>query len=511
MLERLYCYGINSLCCWLYKKEYKRQMGLGSVQEIQKKVLMGIIQRNQNTEYGKKYHFNEIHDPADFQQKLPLTDYEDYTKAITRLQEKGVNELFSEPILLLEITSGSTAASKYIPYNQSLKSEFQKGIKPWVYNLYTSYKGVKWGKSYWSITPATTQRQYTKSGIPIGFEEDSAYFGRLERRLINSVFAVPAHVAKLADMDEFYFETTFHLLSCKHLTLISVWNPTYLLLLLEFMTQHREELTQRIAEKDRKRAAYVDQVLLKHDYTKLWKHLKVISCWCDGNAEVYAKKLERLFPDAMIQPKGLLATEGFVSFPLAHETGARLSVYSHFFEFQSSGDRQVALAHELEINQEYQVILTTSGGLYRYQLKDLVRVVDIKNGLPLIKFIGKSDKVSDLFGEKLSEGFVQETLVKLKIQADFWMVAPEIDHYVLYIQADSMPVGVDEALRENFHYDYCRKLGQLKPLKIFKLTGNPEEEYLKGCVTKGQRLGDIKPTRLYLLSGFDQLFKGEYL
>lgn len=218
-----------------------------------------------------------------------------------------------------------------------------------------------------------------------------------------------------------------------------------------------------------------------------------------------------MFPQVVIQPKGLLATEGFVSFPFAKETGSRLSVYSHFFEFQSTKDNSIYLAHELSINNEYKVIITTSGGLYRYQLNDKVRVVDIKNGLPMLKFLGKADKVCDLFGEKLSESFIQETLQKLNIKADFCMIAPEIDHYVLYIKTNYIPFGVDEALRSNFHYDYCRKLGQLKPLKIFKLQGDPEQEYINACISNGQKLGDIKPTLLYSRNGLHQSFKGEFV
>jgi hypothetical protein len=511
MFERLFCYIVNSLCCLLYKKEYRKNLKINSVQDVQNKVLGNIIKKNKDTVYGKRFHFEKIKNTAEFQDKVPLTVYDDYLDSISRLKEHGENELFKEPTLLLEITSGSTAASKLIPYNRSLKKEFQMGIKPWLYDLYTNYKGVKWGKSYWAITPATIQLQYTKSGIPIGFEEDSAYFGILEKRLIDSVLAVPSRVARLASIDDFYFDTAFYLLSCKYLTLISVWNPTYLILLLEYMANHEDKLTKKIWKNNKKRASYVSMALKERNFSKLWKDLKVISCWADGNAEVYAKKLEELFPHTFIQPKGLLATEGFVSFPFVEETGARLSVYSHFFEFQSVKDKSIYLAHELTINNEYKVVITTSGGLYRYQLNDRIKVVDIKNGLPLIKFLGKTDKICDLFGEKLSESFIRETLQKLKIRADFCMIAPEIDHYVLYIKSDYIPAGVDEALRSNFHYDYCRKLGQLKPLKIFKLQGDPDQEYINACISNGQKLGDIKPALLYLHNGLHESFKGEYV
>jgi hypothetical protein len=155
--------------------------------------------------------------------------------------------------------------------------------------------------------------------------------------------------------------------------------------------------------------------------------------------------------------------------------------------------------------------MTTSGGLYRYRLKDIIKVTDFLGCLPVLKFIGKQDKVSDLFGEKLNELFVNSVLRSFEMNNDFVMLAPEVDRYVMYTNSKSIPDNIEEALRANFHYDYCRKLGQLKPLQIFKLTGNPAEEYLKECVNRGQRLGDVKPTVLHLQGGWDKVFKGEYL
>ena len=65
----------------------------------------------------------------------------------------------------------------------------------------------------------------------------------------------------------------------------------------------------------------------------LWPHLQVISCWTDANAAAPAAHVARLFPHARIQGKGLIATEGFISLPLAGHEGAALSVRSHFLEF----------------------------------------------------------------------------------------------------------------------------------------------------------------------------------
>ena len=67
----------------------------------------------------------------------------------------------------------------------------------------------------------------------------------------------------------------------------------------------------------------------------------MISCWADAAGAAPAAALASRFPSAVLQPKGLLATEGFVSLPLAAAGGAVLSARSHFFEFFEAGDEHV--------------------------------------------------------------------------------------------------------------------------------------------------------------------------
>jgi hypothetical protein len=525
------CYLINTLLCRMYRREYQNFIRIINVEEQQRQKLLGLLARNRDTSFGRRYAFGTITGVADYQDRVPLTTYENYIGDISKIGKGEQGVLTRERVILLEPTSGSTAATKLIPYTRSLKDEFQKGLKPWLYDLYTQKAGIRWGKSYWSITPAASQRQFSPGGIPIGFEEDSAYFGALERKLMDYLFAVPGHVSQTTDMDTFILETAVHLLLCRNLTLISVWNPTFLFLLLEFMTREADQVLDRVRQKNSRRVREVEEILKTRDYRNLWPHLQVISCWLDGYAAVHEKQLREWFPQVTIQPKGLLATEGFISFPFVGEEGARLSLGSHFFEFRNPDDEQIFLAHQLEPGRIYEVILTTAGGLYRYRLKDLVEVTGHSGVFPLLKFRGKADRVSDLFGEKLHEQLIEDTLKKLECELTlkplFAMAAPEVDHYVLYLQLDPKTdqvnqaegfIGVysqlakafDTGLRTNYHYDYCRKLGQLKPLRVFRLTGNSHQEYLEECVKRGQRLGDVKPTALHLQGGWDLVFKGEY-
>jgi hypothetical protein len=64
------------------------------------------------------------------------------------------------------------------------------------------------------------------------------------------LFAVPGHVSQTPDMDTFTLETAVHLLLCRNLTLISVWNPTFLFLLLEFMTREADQVLARVRQKN---------------------------------------------------------------------------------------------------------------------------------------------------------------------------------------------------------------------------------------------------------------------
>jgi hypothetical protein len=506
--ERIKCYIINSLCRLLYKSEYKKFIRIKDLEKQQSAKLLEILTKNKGCVYGKKFNFYQIKNITAYQNLVPLTTYEDYLPFIEKIKNGEKNILTSEAVLILEPTGGSTSATKLIPYTKSLQIEFQKGLKPWLYDLYTQNRELNWGKSYWSITPATTPKKYTKGGIPIGFEEDSDYLGSLGKRLLKHIMAVSAKVAQEKNIATFYDKTALSLLKCKNLTFISIWNPTLLILILDHIEKNSARLLSKLPHQ---RRSEVEKFIQDKTYHKLWPHLKVISCWGDAQAHLYAEKLKRLFPHVYLQPKGLLATEGFISLPFTNEKGARLSISSHFFEFISTRDNKIYLAHELAKDEEYEVVITTSGGLYRYKLNDLIKVIDFQGVFPLLKFKGKRDKVCDLFGEKLHENFLKNMMEHLGVKDSFYMFAPKQNGYVLYLQAEQIPPNLDQALRENFHYDYCRKLGQLQAVKIFKLTGDPLREYIHECVQRGQKLGDIKPTVLHLESGWDKVFKGNYI
>lgn len=530
------------------------------VAQTQRQYLLSLLRRNADTGFGRRHGFSQIKTAAEFQKRVPLADFDDYRPAIEQIGAGQSSVLTSEPVLLLEPTSGSTAASKYIPYTASLKAEFQRAIAPWVVDLYSHYPGLLGGQAYWSVTPVVRRNERAPGGIPIGFEDDSAYFGRLQQYLINAVMAVPPQVKLLEDMAAFRYITLLFLLRSRSLRLMSVWNPTFLTLLAAPLTEWwprlagdieagtlsppaslPSDLTVIFSALNRpapRRAAKIRAAFQQHDnpgeiHRHLWPQLGLISCWADAHAALQVTGLAQLFPQARLQGKGLLATEGVVSFPLVGQTGAALAIRSHFFEFIPEGqpEAQPALAHQLRPGQTYEVVLTTGGGLYRYRLYDLVEVTGHRDGCPLLRFMGKAGNISDRFGEKLNERHVSQIMARLfqdhGLRPTFAMLACEEiglerPAYLLFIEVGGPNIVPDAllaalgreleaTLQENFHYRYCRDLQQLDRLRVFRISSGGLEAYLARCQAQGQRAGAIKPVALHRLDGWLGAFQGRLL
>lgn len=428
---------------------------------MENRKLEKIISNNRHTAYGTRYSFCDIKNVADFQNKVPLTTYEDYAPYIEKIKNGEQRMLTAETVLLLEPSSGSTSAKKLIPYTKGLKNEFSSAIGKWFWDLNKHFPSLKYGQVYFSITPQTVRND----GI-IGFNSDDEYIGGILGRVVANKFCVPHSVGNIADMEEFWLATIGHIKRARNLRFVSIWNPTFLTIMLE-----KARMTAR----------------------ELFPDLEVISCWADGNSQPLAEKLQKAFPRAYIQPKGLLATEGIMTIPI-EGVGKRLT-NSHFFEFIDKNGN-VLLKDQLSIGEEYEIVITTSGGLYRYKMGDIVRY----NGNYCFDFVGRGGNVSDYFGEKLNELHVREAIAG----EGFRLLVPNENRYTLYAETDADMDKIDGMLRENFHYDYCRKLGQLEKAELVKIQ-NGERQYIDNCLRFGMRLGDIKP--VYLSNKRGWIFK----
>lgn len=548
------CALANSL--WLggcLSESARFRRALRRVAEEQQEVLQRVLAQNAGTEFGRGHEFSSIRSVADYQRRVPLRDYDQYREWIGRIAAGVPGVLTSESVGLFEPTSGSAGDAKWIPYTRSLRREFQRGIRPWIANLFLNSPALLAGQAYWSVSPVVAQPQKTSGGIPIGFEDDASYVGGWQRLLVNAVMAVPSQLRLSSHREAFQYITLLFLIRARNLRLISTWNPSFLSLLLDRLPEWGDRLAQDLArgtiwmtdalprgldqslQADPRRSRELRAALAtstpQERHARLWTKLGLISCWAGANAAAPAARLASLFPQAYLQGKGLIATEGFVSLPLLNHEHTVLAVRSHFLEFlpaDSTGgadDEHPQLAHELANCAKYEVVVTTGGGLYRYRLGDLIEVTGHLHGCPLIRFLGRQTCVSDWFGEKLNEAHVsyvlQDVFRALGMVPAFAMLACETESapasYVLYIDSperdetlDRAARTIDVGLRANFHYDYARRLGQLGRVRGFRAPG-AVGAYLDASVKSGQRSGNVKPPALDQRDGWWRVFDGSFL
>ncbi|MBM7112889.1 GH3 family domain-containing protein [Archangium primigenium] len=493
--------------------------------------------------------FSRVRTAREFQDAFPLTTPDSVLADIEALKGGASRVLTREPVVRFEPSGGSSGASKFIPMTRGLSREFHEGLAPMLFDMFATRPGVRAGPSYWSISPIGRKQGRTAGGTPVGSVEDSAYFPRPLQPLLARVFAVPGAVAHLPDVESCRYVTLWFLVARGDLALLSVWNPSFLTLLMDALERHGERLAEDLArgfcrppgaEREEVRAALARMRFSPHPERArvlrealradvrgpvLWPRLALLSMWTEAQAERAVAPACRHFPGVEVQGKGLLATEGIVTLPLVSAPAPVLAVRSHFFEFLDPAhpEARPRLAHELEQGREYAVVLSTSGGLVRYQLGDRVRVEGFHQATPCLRFLGRADAVCDLVGEKLSSSRVSHVLATtlpalLGQRPAFAMMAPEWEppaappEYRLFLDTDAPPARLEEAahalervLCEGFHYRYARELGQLGPLRVLRVSGGARR-YEARCIALGQRAGDIKPADLHRQPGWTNWF-----
>jgi hypothetical protein len=132
---------------------------------------------------------------------------------------------------------------------------------------------------------------------------------------------------------------------------------------------------------------------------------------------LYFRQLQRWFPGLPIRDRGYMASEGCGSIPLTDAGCAgALAITTSFFEFipveaRDQATPPVLTCAELQPNRDYYVLFTTSAGLYRYDINDVIRVVDFYHDVPLIEFVRKGRGMTSLTGEKLAEQQVTSAML----------------------------------------------------------------------------------------------------
>ena len=442
---------------------------LAQPEAAQAALLATILENAAGTAFARVHHL-----PERFADLEPQT-YEGFQPYVQRAADGEARALCVAPITRFEPTSGSTSASKLIPSTAPLRAQFEAAVQPWMVDLYGHRTRLLGGPAYWSISPVV-RRPATAAGIPVGFEEDSAYLGRWGKALVDRALAVPGGVRVEQDTDRFLDLTLIALLAAADLRLISVWNPSFLDILLDRLEAGFDRLLAQLYDgvqvgdsmvRDRRRAGALG-ALDPTNVLGIWPQLGLLSAWGDAGAAPLLPRLAARLGEVEVQPKGLLATEAALSIPF--EGQFPVALLSAYVELLTDEGALLPL-HRWTLHQEGELVLSQGGGLLRYRLGDRVQVTGMAQKTPCIRFLGRGGLVSDRFGEKLSEPFVAAVLAGLALPG-FAVLAPDGPGYTLFAEAPppDLPRRLEAALRENVHYAWCVDLGQLQPSRVFVIT-----------------------------------------
>ncbi|MBF2009260.1 MAG: GH3 auxin-responsive promoter family protein [Chlorogloeopsis fritschii C42_A2020_084] len=482
-------------------------------QATQRKLQEEIFQHLNHSEYGKSLGINTI---ADWQQ-IPIVEYRDIETWILKQQATKKPLLTNEPILFYEKTSGSRGAAKLIPYTKSLRRSFNQMFCVWAYDLIVHGPKFSIGKIYFCISPqlgdkTDAKKQEGGSGgvgeIPrsscFGLEDDSQYLDSWLRWFLSPFLVSFPQLNRLRNPKEFKHELSKALLVAENLEIISIWSPTFLRVILDYIqTNCRQlalELGDRISPKRR-------QILLESPFLlntelpwmQIWPELKLISCWDSANAADGAGFLRSLFPTVLVQGKGLLATEAPMTIPLIAAQGCVPILNQVFFEFEDE-EGKIYHLHELEKGKVYEMIISQKGGLYRYRIGDRICVTHFYMHTPCLEFLGRNQEISDLVGEKLHSDFVRDVLNRLPLKETFFKslvpAKQPKEHYILLLDRTTLhpqeiATQLDAALQQSPQYRHARLLGQLTSVRV--LVHSRIHEIITLHKTRsGKKWGDLK-------------------
>lgn len=562
--------------CWLAAavagRASRLRAELAQAGRIQRETLAALASAQARTAFGRAHGLDTIADLDEWRRRVPIQSAESLAPWVARAAAGEADVLFPGRAIAIEQTGGSTAGTRRIAYGAASLAEFRQAALPWLDDLFQCQPALVAQPSYWAISPVgraaaepagpTGQAgspSAAERAIPLGLD-DAAYLGESAGAGLLGSLCVPPAVGAIADHRLWQRLTLVHLLCCRDLGLVSVWSPTFLGELLRALDDDRDLLIAAVREGPGVLAdlpgglpttrpadplaaalrwtaspARADEIAAawqagpgrdRAEPARLWPRLGLVSCWADASSAAAANRLARLLPQARLQPKGLLATEGAVTLPLSPFPAPVLAIRSGFFEFVDDAGT-IRTGDELRPGERLSVLLTNASGLCRYRLGDTVECVGMAGQAPMLRFVGRGGRTTDLVGEKLDEAFVADCLARLPAAA--WPVDPGTAVAVLVAEPRDEPhagpvasprtavrpgyrllvetahpgdegdpraaaaliAQLDLGLSRNPQYAYARRLGQLAP-PAFASVPDLTRRWIAARLAAGQTLGDIK-------------------
>ncbi|MBN2344315.1 MAG: GH3 auxin-responsive promoter family protein [Deltaproteobacteria bacterium] len=496
-------------------------------------VLMEIIRFAQNTVIGKRFDFASIDSYDAYRKQVPVMDYEELRPYVDRHVEGEADVLFPGKPMLYTRTSGTTAKPKLIPISPfNFERTIKNRGKLWLYGVAKQFPGVFSGKDFTLVSPA--EDGVTEDGIPYGALSGLMYKNIPE--FVERVHSIPYEVICIKDFAARAY-TLLRFGVPQNVTAVFTGNPSTVLNLAVKVDEWKQELIRDIADgtlRDdidlepeirasiaplfkpaRKRAAQLEKLVAEKARflpTDYWPNVKVIHTWTNGNCALVIPELKQWYGDTPVLDFGYIASEITATDVVDAKTnGSRLALRSAFYEFSpfEEGDepRTFLMAHQVEVGRKYYIYVTTYSGLYRYNMNDVIEVIDKYYEAPVIRFLFKGHGITSMQGEKLSESQLidatRSAAEELGIAYGFFVAFANVarSQYEIFIELKGDFAGASERFaasldahlcRVNIEYESKRKTERLKAPLVRPLVDDAFDKYREIRLAEGAFEGQLK-------------------
>ncbi len=368
---------------------------------------MRRIARHADSQFGRDHFFGEIRSPADFRARVPIGGYDRHEPYIDRVRQGDVNALFGSgtEVLMFAMTSGTTNRPKTIPVTAEALNDYREGWTIWGIMAFDAHPEMLRDGLKPILQVASDWREsLTPGGIPCG--AITGLTAHMQNRFVRTKYCMPAVASRIKDIESKYY-VALRFSVYRDLGTIIAANPSTILAMARLGDRAKEVLIRDLADGTldarwdipveirrqlrfrtrrgtRRPLGALDKIanqsgrLLPKDY---WPNLQFLSNWMGGTMRAYLRGYPEYFGETPVRDVGLIASEGRMTIPIEDGTPAGiLDIRHHYFEFipEEQAERaqpETVEATDLIEGRNYFILLTTAGGLYRYNISDLVRCV----------------------------------------------------------------------------------------------------------------------------------------
>lgn len=472
------------------------------VPAVQAQFLLSLLRHHQNTQLGRELGLRGIQTIDQFRAQVPIWPYDRYQPYIEQICQGEQNILTPEPVVYLNMTSGSTGTKKLIPVTKRFQNSLRGPNLVSIGFLSEALRsrGLQFGKLL------ATNAVQIQGCTPGGIEYGTASVGvlRMGKFLYEQLFAHPFETLLPADSLSRHYLCLLFALRQPSMRGLGANFPMLVLRICHYLEKYAEDLIRdletgtiaswlnlepEVREKlerqwsaDPARAAQLREILQSQGRLTpklVWPHLSFVATARGGTSDFYFQRFAGYLEDTPGFGAVYSSSEGTFSInPDLDKDGSVLAIASGFFEFIPEDQWQTAqpqtlLAQEVKPGERYRILITNYSGFYRYDIGDVVEVVGFYQQAPLIVFRYRRGGLFSSTTEKTTEFHVTQVMQFLQQSfnvslEDFCLTlsAHEIPaHYLVNIelapgQALSNPqaflAGFDRKLQE-IHTSYAIK------------------------------------------------------